>query len=198
MKPAALGLQMHSGWGVLVAVSANPFAMLARRRIVVADPDSPRELQPYHFAAGLPPPQQENHIARCAAESSRLAGIAIAEVMEELSPHRIAGAAVLCASGRPLPALPKILAAHPLIHAAEGELFRQTAMKALEDLQIPVTAVRDRELDQRVIAAFGDEAMRLELHISGLGGLIGPPWTRDHKRAALAAAFVLGPVSSIL
>ena len=41
MKPAALGVQMHSGWGVLVAVSADPVEMLARRRIVSADPEIP-------------------------------------------------------------------------------------------------------------------------------------------------------------
>jgi hypothetical protein len=188
---AALGLQMHSGWGVLVAVSLDPFAMLARKRIVVADVNSRSEIQPYHFAAQLPTLQQEEHIARCALTSSALAGTAIAEVVEELSPRLVAGAAVILASGRPLPPLPKILAAHPLIHTAEGEFFRQAVIKALENLKIPVTAIRDREIDPSVKNAFGDLASRLEQEISTLGTRIGPPWTRDHKRAALAAASIL-------
>jgi hypothetical protein len=38
MKRTAFGAQMHSGWGVLVAVSGAPHAIeiLARRRIVTA------------------------------------------------------------------------------------------------------------------------------------------------------------------
>ncbi len=79
MKPAALGVQMHSGWGVLVAVSADPLEILVRRRIVTADPEIPGAIQPYHFAANLELPEQEKHLSRCAASSSRLAAAAIAE-----------------------------------------------------------------------------------------------------------------------
>ena len=69
------------------------------------------------------------------------------------------GAAVLLASGRPLPALEKILAAHPLIHSAEGEFFRHAASKAFESQHIPVTAIRERDLDERAKAAFGNAAI---------------------------------------
>ncbi len=100
------------------------------------------------------------------------------------------GAAVLLASGRPLPALEKILAAHPLIHTAEGEFFRQTASQAFESLHIPVTAIRERDLDERAKAAFGNAATRMRGNISSLGREIGPPWTKDHKTAALAAALI--------
>jgi hypothetical protein len=193
MKPAALGVQMHSGWGVLVAVCADPIEIPARRRIVTADPEIPGAIQPYHFAAGLELPEQEKHLARCTASSSRLAATAIAELVTELNRrhYRIVGAAVLLASGRPLPALQKILAAHPLIHSAEGEFFRHAASKAFESLHIPVTAIRERDLDERAKAAFGNAAIRMQGRISSLGSEIGPPWTRDHKTAALAAALIL-------
>jgi hypothetical protein len=105
--------------------------------------------------------------------------------------YRILGAAVLFAAGRPLPALEKILSAHPLIHTAEGEFFRQTAAEAFHSLQIPVTSIRERELDERAIAAFGNKASRVQATISSLGASVGPPWTRDHKTAALAAALIL-------
>ena len=193
MKPAALGVQMHSGWGVLVAVSADPVEILVRRRIVTADPEIPGAIQPYHFAANLELPEQEKHLARCAASSSRLAAAAIAEVVRELDRrhYRIVGAAVLLASGRPLPALEKILAAHPLIHTAEGEFFRHAASQAFESLHIPVTAMRERDLDERAKAAFGNAATRMRGNIASLGSEIGPPWTKDHKTAALAAALLL-------
>jgi hypothetical protein len=105
--------------------------------------------------------------------------------------YRVVGSAVLLASGRSLPPLEKILAAHPLIHTAEGEFFRHTVIQACEDLQIPVTAIRQRDLDERAKAAFGKLASEVQGSIEGLGKTIGPPWTKDHKTATLAAALLL-------
>jgi hypothetical protein len=193
MQPAAFGVQMHSGWGVLVAVSLDPLELLARKRIVIADPEIPGAIQPYHFAAQLEHAQQEKHLSLCAASSCSLAVSAIGEVMSELTQrhYRVAGAAVLFAAGRPLPALEKILSAHPLIHTAEGEFFRQAASNAFHRLQIPVTSIRERELEERAKAAFGKTAGRVQSTVSSLGTFVGPPWTRDHKTAALAAALIL-------
>jgi hypothetical protein len=193
MLRAAFGVQMHSGWGVLVAVTLDPLELLARRRVITADAEMPGAIQPYHFAAQLEPAQQAVHLSRCAASSCTLAVSAIGEVMSELNQrhYRIVGAAVLFAAGRPLPALEKILSAHPLIHTAEGEFFRQSAVKAFQGLQIAVTSVRERELDERAEAVFGDRASRVQATISNLGAAVGPPWTRDHKTAALAAALIL-------
>jgi hypothetical protein len=192
MKRAALGVQMHSGWGVLVAVAqdANAVTLLDRRRIVVADPEEQGATQPYHFAAQLKPAEQEKHLARCAASSCQLAVTAIAEVIRELDArgYRIVGAAIVLASGRPLPPLAKILAAHPLIHTAEGEFFRQAVRQACESLQMPVTAIRAREID-----AGANKKNELQRSIAGLGRTVGPPWTKDHKTAALAAALLLVP-----
>jgi hypothetical protein len=192
MKRAALGFHMHSGWGVLVAVAqdANAVTLLDRRRIVVADPEEHGAIQPYHFAAQLQSAAQEKHLARCAASSCQLAATEIAEVIRELEGrhYRVVGAAILLASGRPLPPLVKILGAHPLIHTAEGEFFRQAVRQACEGLQIPVTAIRMRELD-----AGGNKGSKLQRTIAGLGRTVGPPWTKDHKTAALAAALLLAP-----
>jgi hypothetical protein len=195
MKPAALGVAMHSGWGVLVAVSreAHSIELLDRRRIVVAGPDVPGAIQPYHFAAQLEPPLQERHLAHRAASSSRLAAKAIAEVVKELEgrDYDAVGVAILLASGRALPPLAKILAAHPLIHTAEGEFFRNAVHSACEGLQIPVSKIRLRELDARAKAAFTNKAGQVQSSIANLGKSAGPPWTSDHKTAALAAALLL-------
>ena len=195
MKPAALGIQMHSGWGVLVAVSGgiNGVEILVRRRIVTADPTTPGANQPYHYASRLELSESDKYLANCTEASSRMASMAVGEVFRELDGrhYRIVGAAVLLASGRPLPPLEKILVSHPLIHTAEGEFFRHAASQGCEDLQIPVTAIRARELDERVMLAFGNAASRLHASISSLGDSIGPPWTKDHKTATLAAALIL-------
>ncbi len=195
MKRAALGFRMHSGWGVLVAVSgdANSVEVMDRRRIVTTDPKIPGAKQPYHYAANLGLPESEKYLANCAAVSERLALAAVEEVVRELDGrhYRIVGSAVLLASGRPLPSLSKILASHPLIHTAEGEFFRNAIRKACERLKLSVTAIRGRELEELVKTSFENVAIRVQRRISSLGSSIGPPWTKDHKTAALAASMVL-------
>jgi|SRR5271167_3728755 len=195
MKRAALGVQMHSGWGVLVTVSGDPNSVevIDRKRIITADPRIPGANQPYHHAASLGLPESKRYLANCAAVSQRLAFAAIGEVVRELHGlhYRVVGLAVLLASGRPLPPLSKILASHALIHTAEGEFFRNTVRKACERLKIPVTPIRERELDERAKAAFGNAANRIQRGISSLGSSIGPPWTKDHKTAAFAASMIL-------
>src|SRR5215472_4501311 len=134
MKPVALGFRMHSGWGVLVAVSGDPDSLVVvdRRRIVVMDPATPGGKQPYHYAAELSPEKAEQHIAKCGALSESMAQEAINQVLAQLNErnYRVKSAAVLMAAGRSLPSLPQILGSHPLIHTAEGEFFRKCVVSA--------------------------------------------------------------------
>jgi hypothetical protein len=195
MKHAALGVRMHSGWGVLVTVSgdSNSLEVLERRRIAITDPAAPGANQPYHYAASLALPEAERHLANCASISERLALAAVEEVVRELDGrhYRIVGSAVLLASGRVLPPLAKILAAHPLIHTAEGAFFRHAVSRACERLELPVTSICERDLEQQAKTAFGTGASQVQRTISAWGSSIGPPWTKDHKTAAVAAAIVL-------
>ena len=97
---------------------------------------------------------------------------------------------MLLASGRALPSLQKTLASHALIHTAEGEFFRNIVREACESCHIPVTGIRERELDKQADALFGKGAARVWQHISNLGKTVGSPWTQDEKTAALAALMV--------
>jgi len=195
MQHAALGVRMHSGWGVLVAIaeSTNSVEVLARRRIITMDPATPGAKQPYHFAEGFALPLAERHIKQCAAVSEHLSYEALEAVVRTLEERQVSivGAALLAASGRVLPSLEKILAAHPLLHAAEGEFFRHAVRVACDRLGIPLTAISERELEGRAHSAFGNAARGIQNNISSVGSSIGPPWTADHKNAALAAAIVL-------
>jgi hypothetical protein len=196
MKRAALGVRMHSGWGVLVAVAGNADSLevLDRRRIVTADPETAGAMQPYHHAAKLELPQSEKYLANGAAASERLALAAISEVVRELEKrqYRVVGCAILLASGRPLPTLAKVLASHALIHTADGEFFRDAVRHACERLRIPITAIRERDLDERAQTVFGKAGKQVQGGIASLGSSVGPPWTKDHKAAALAASMILG------
>lgn len=193
MPRAALGFQMHSGWGILVAVAINAGAVeiLDRRRIVVVDRGAAGSTQPYHHAADLALADAERHITQCAAATEQLALNSIKEALLSLPKHRVTAAVVLQASGRPLPSLEKILAAHPLIHTAEGEFFRNAAKNACERLGIPVTMFPQRELEERSKKKFGKKASQVQSQIVTANRTLGPPWTKDHKTAALAAAIML-------
>ena len=195
MKPAAIGIRVHSGWGAVVVLSSERGSeqMIDRRRISVVEGKKQSVVQPYHFAATMELRAAEKHIRDCAASSSRLAFSALRELVETVQSrgYRVECAALLMSSGRPLPELAKILGAHPLIHSAEGEFFRQAFRDALERLTIPVTAIRERDLSQQAAVAFGRAAASLQTRIAAIGKIAGPPWTADQKHAALAAAIAL-------
>ncbi len=195
MKRAAIGIRVHSGWGALLAVSGKPGALevIDRKRIVITDTKIPGANQPYHFAQKQGLREAEKYLANCAAVSERLAAAAIRNIVQELSgrEYRVAGSAILLASGRPLPSLSEILASHALIHTAEGEFFRRTFRIACQRLGIPVTGFRERELEVRAKVLFGRATAGLQREIANLGRALGPPWTKDQKAAALAASMVL-------
>jgi len=195
MKRAAIAIRVHSGWGALVAVAGNPAAaeILKRSRIDIVDRKAAGAMQPYHFAQGQPLPAAERHLAKCAASSERLALEGLRDVTDEIGrgDATVAGCAILLASGRPLPALPRILASHPLIHTAEGEIFRQAFWKAAERLEIPVAGFKERDLEQQALNVFGEAAGQASRMIASLGKVAGPPWTADQKTATLAALLLL-------
>jgi hypothetical protein len=195
MKPAAIGVRMHSGWGALVAVSetSGTVEILARRRISVSAPGASGPNQPYHAAKDLKPAEAEQFLLTCFAAAKRLALSAVREVVAELRDrqYKVVGSAVLLASGRPLPPLAKILAAHPLMHKAEGEFFRRVITKAYEDVDLSVTGIRERDLEQCVQTTFGKTWTRIRKQIDAAGRTLGPPWTQDQKLAAFSALVVL-------
>jgi hypothetical protein len=196
MKRAAIGVRMHSGWGAVVAVSevAGAPEIVVRHKLVVVAPGAAGAKQPYHFAETLDLAAAEKHLANCLAASTRLAWEGVGAVVNELRDrrYRVVGAAVLLASGRALPPLPNILASHALIHTAEGEFFRDIFSRACGQLDLSVTRIRERDLDQSLGAAFGKSATRLQRQVSEMGHSLGAPWTVDQKTAALAALVVLG------
>jgi hypothetical protein len=200
MQAAAVGIRPHSGWAALVVVSGVPGAIevIDRRRIVITASNIQGATQPYHHAKDLSLPDAERHLARCAASSEGLALEALRHAIDHARGHAkaVVGCAILLASGRNLPALPQILASHPLIHTAEGEFFRESLRRACQRLKMQVTGVRERDLDERAQAVFGARADSLKIEIAGLGKTVGPPWTTDQKNACLAALLVSSDLRS--
>jgi hypothetical protein len=176
---------------VVLGGPAKSPAVLDRRRIALVEPGLPK--QPYHAALGLSLPRAEKLIARCVEGSRRLAAAAFDGATSDLRRGgRVAvGCGLLLASGRALPGLEAILASHPLVHTAEGELFRGAIAHASGRANLPVTAVREKEIWDRGAAALDVPADVLRRRLDDMGRPLGPPWAQDQKLAALAAWLAL-------
>ena len=196
---AALGFRAHSGWAALVAVAgtaAEPAAVLRRR--VELSRRTPR--QPFHAAEGQAFAAAEDLVRRATAEATALAEGAVREAVAELRAggHAPVAGGLLLAAGRPLPGLREILASHALIHAAEGELFRDVLRRASRDGGLRLVEVGERELEARAARSLGRPATEIQRRLAEWGKALGPPWTQDEKRAALVAWVALadGAVAS--
>ena len=106
--------------------------------------------------------------------------------------YKLNGAGVLLASGKPLPALDKILSSHALIHTADGELFREALLHASARCGLAMTCVKERELLDRAVQAFRLKPDALLRRVTELGRSLGAPWSQDEKFATLAAWLALG------
>ncbi len=195
MAQAALGVRAHSGWAALVVVAGSPRspAVIARKRIELADPGIPRPVQPYHAAQRLDLKEAEEVVRRSADEARRWARQAFRVVIAELreSGHDVVGCGILLGSGRPATTLAATLASHALIHAAEGELFRDALAHASKHWHLRVTGIKDREVYARVATELRLQVDELGRRVTELGRPIGPPWGQDQKQAALAAWLAL-------
>ena len=187
---AALGLRAHSGWAVMVAVSGG--SAVLRRRIEMTKGSGYRARQPYHAAEEMQLQQAEAFLQRTEKTATEMAAAAVRDTVALLVSEgcRVAGAAVLLGSGRPLPELGKILAAHPLIHTAEGVFFREVLRSACEACGVAVTGLKEREVLAQCAAALRIPAAELQARLSAMGKTIGPPWTQDEKLSAAAALTV--------
>ena len=98
MKMAAMGVQMHSGWGALVVVANEDgrVNVMARERIEVIDEKAGGKRQPYHRARNLALNEAEKYLARCAAESKRLATQSIRGLREDLQKAAIGWRTARC------------------------------------------------------------------------------------------------------
>jgi hypothetical protein len=183
---------MYSGWGVLVTVN-DAAEVVDRRRIVIVNEKARGGKMPFHHAEGLGVPKAEPYLATYTADCDRLARQEMEKALEDLKArgYQAIATGLVLASGRALPNLSQILASHPLIHTAEGELFRDVVRRACEFLGIPVVGFRERDLPDKARELLADEAAKLIEKLTDAGKTLGPPWTADHKSAALAACLSL-------
>ena len=194
LERVALGFRAHSGWAALVALGGPPTApvVAARARLPLCDGSFPR--QPYHAAENLPAAKARALVGRSleTAHASRARPLASAVRDRRAAGQDVAGAGLLLGAGRPLPGeLPAILGSHPLIHTAEGEMYREALRSACEHAGVAVVGLREREIEASSRRALKLAPDALRARVAALGKPLGPPWTQDQKLASLAAWLVL-------
>src|SRR5580698_899776 len=191
MKHAALGFRVHSGWTALVALSLEDGLprVLLRERPHLVKTFTYEFRQPYHTAEKRPPAEARDVIAHAQADARRLAYQTIHSAQTNLQSqgYELKCCALLLASAKPLPALPQILASHPLIHTADGELFREALLHASKRCGVETFTAKESGLVETASEALRLPSEELVRRLATLGSELGPPWAQDEKFAALVA-----------
>lgn len=194
-KQAAVGFRVHSGWAAAVAVCLEKGApvVLARGRVHLVETFTYEFRQPYHTAEKMLAGQAREFIARMQAEARRLACRAVRVLASRTREQGVTltRCGLLLASGRPLPALEKILASHALIHTADGELFREALLHASTRCGLGEFTIKEKELLDCAGLVLRSKPNELVWRVTELGRSLGSPWSQDEKFATLTAWLAL-------
>src|SRR4051812_41051027 len=124
MARVALGFSVHTGWAVMVAIGgARKPEVLLRERVALVG--GVRFV--YHAAGDMDLKAAARAIAAAAKESEQTAFEAIDKLRKEFS---LSGCAVVAGPAIPPGELADIVRAHPMIHTAEGALYRDAILAA--------------------------------------------------------------------
>ena len=190
---AVIGASDHYARAELVTLGVEDAApvFLDRRRAELIDKNLPSA--PYHHEAleldiGTAI-DLVNRVRRSVAEHARAAVAALLTTC---------GARVLALPASPYERLPdsleEVLRSRPLTYAADGMLYRESLAAAAAELGMEVRRY-PRKADPAVLAAeaMGADVAEVNALIARFGREAGRPWRKDHKLAAAAGLWVLGP-----
>lgn len=190
----ALGFRPHTGWSIAVAVCGTATApqVVWRGRLELWR--STETAQVYHAV-------RSSRDLDAAGERVRLAAAAAQRIAAEelgglLAKLRADGyqpvAAVIPLGGMPVRgSLATILPSHSLLHAAEGELFRDALVAAAEHHRVTVSRPPPGDLVVRAARHLNWNQQSVLSTLAEMGRRIGPPWRKDEKDAALTAWLAL-------
>jgi hypothetical protein len=196
-QPAAIGFLAHSGWAALILLGSGAanLNVLARSRVALIDDRDPESKQPYHAVEFLCVEEATGRLRGYLEVATALAYAAIethCEAARERG-YRVKSVGIIESAGQKQSSLSSILKSHALIHAAEGNHFRNALSAAAERNGIGVCRVQARALEDHA-----EDQLRLPLKrvldtVNDLGRQVGPPWGADQKKAALLAWTLLAP-----
>jgi len=178
---SAIGLVPHTGWAWLVRVSGTTGApkVECRERVVACDV---LDGELYHRAAERARDRERFVASRRAA--------ALEQARRAIRDH-VAGvrAAIVLGKLAALGPVDRIVAAHPMIHGAEGELWRAIFAEACGAAGLAVA--RDEAGALRAQLARRHPATAIAAFLADGKRTCGSPWSREPQDAALGAWSVL-------
>jgi len=186
----ALGFRPHTGWTVVVAVSGPTTAPVAAWRGRLELWRSTETAQVYHAVRTSRDLDAAREHVRLAAEATQRIAVEVLGTL--LVTLRGDGyepvAAAIPLGGMPVPcSLARILPSHSLLHAAEGELFRDALVAAAEHHKVEVLRPPPGDLVVRAARQLGRSEQTVLSTLAEMGRRLGPPWRKDEKDAALTA-----------
>lgn len=189
----AFGMKAHSGWAALVVIGEHDgeFAVVDRRRIELVEDEWAK--QPYHAAEDVEAGAARDVVERGIEAARRVAvrEMRAAVKRERERKNEVTACAVLVANPMPDWSIEEILAVHFRMHKAEGVLFRDALVRATKACGLRLIEIPEKLLTKHAEKALGSPASGLMRKVTTLGKVVGPPWGKDQKDAALAALIAL-------
>jgi hypothetical protein len=185
-RRASLGFSVRTGRAVVVAIGGPLEApeILAKARIDVATTFD--EGAVFHVAQELPLEKARAFVHDSEARFVARARAELVALVEQLD-AKIVAAAMAAPAPKSLPAFEAILKVHPLLHAAEGELYRRVFTEAGAAVGPRPQRVPPDTLEKGTAQTLGLAPAKLAARLAAMGKAAGKPWAADQKRAALAA-----------
>ena len=173
---------------VLGSAPSDP-SILARSRVELIDDHDPESKQPYHAVESL---CVEEATGRLRGYLEVAVGLAHAAIETQFAAvkqrgYQVKSVGIIESSGRKEISLTSILKSHALIHAAEGEHFRNALSAAAQGLGLRVSRIQARDLEDHAVSQLRLPLKSMLGTVNDLGRQVGPPWGADQKRAALLA-----------
>jgi hypothetical protein len=189
-RRAALGLHVRIGRAAVIAVGGPVEApeILVKARIDVASTFD--EGAVFHAGQELPIEEARARVRDSEIRFTERARVQLAAIVAGLD-ARVVAAGMAAPAARTLPPLEAILKAHPLVHAAEGELYRRVFGEAAAALGVRPARVPADALAERAAAALGLTPGKVAARLAAMGKASGRPWAADQKQATLAAWLAL-------
>jgi hypothetical protein len=190
-QTAALGFSAHSGWAAMVVLGGSPsdLSVLARSRVELIDDHDPESKQPYHAVEFLCVEEAAGRLKGYLEVAVGLAHAAIETQHAALKQrgYQVKSVGIIESSGRKEISLSSVLKSHALIHAAEGDHFRNALSAAAQGLGLRVSRIQARALEDHAASQLRLPLKRMLDTVNNLGRQVGPPWGADQKKAALLA-----------
>src|SRR5438874_2684126 len=188
-RRAALAFKAHIGWayGVLVAEADGSVEIVAKQRVTMRETFEAAAVYHVGHERGLSAKEVQPTIDAALLASVARAKEAIGALAASAGKKCSLGvAAVLAGSGRPLPALDIILRSHPLVHAAEGEMYRLALVRACEAMGFRVVRLPAKSLPARAQEVLGLTQSAARARPDSAGAASGRPWAAEQRECALA------------